>query len=196
MRRAFSLVEVLVAVAIMAVVAALLFPVFSLAKRSAKEAAVVENLRQWHHAITLYRTQLDGDAQYGGLERLQIPDCRTWLGTTLGLGDHSLRSPCGKHPHLPLRGPFSARSDFAPPYKEMHLYYVACNNPASLAADSPIYRENLYLVADPNCSPGEWRIDSQYSKKRSFAVLLSGRIVRRERTGIDRHPSFYAEPGP
>ncbi len=196
MRRAISLVEVLVVVGILAVLAGLLVPVFGRARHAAREAVVVENLRQWHHAITLYRMSQGSGEGYGSLEALGIPDCITWFDSTLGLGDRALLSPCGRHPHLPLPGPFSAREDMAAPAKDMQLYYVACNNPDALRADAPLYRENLYLVADPNCSPPEWRIDSQYSKKRSFAILLSGKIVRQERSGIDHHPSFYADPPP
>jgi prepilin-type N-terminal cleavage/methylation domain-containing protein len=57
--RAFTLVEVLVVVAIMAILAALLFPVFSRAKESAKKAACVLNLKQVGAAVELYLSDFD-----------------------------------------------------------------------------------------------------------------------------------------
>ena len=61
MRRAFTLVELLIAVAIVAVLAALLFPIFTRAKARAKNAVVTSNLRQCYVALELYVTDLNSD---------------------------------------------------------------------------------------------------------------------------------------
>jgi len=53
-RKAFTLVELLVAIAIIAVLAALLFPVLAKARERAKRAECVSNLRQIGVAIRLY----------------------------------------------------------------------------------------------------------------------------------------------
>ncbi|MCX7798964.1 MAG: type II secretion system GspH family protein [Fimbriimonadales bacterium] len=57
--RAFTLIEVLVVVAILAILAGLLFPVFSRAKARAKQAACLSNLKQLGSAIGLYMADYD-----------------------------------------------------------------------------------------------------------------------------------------
>jgi len=57
-RLAFTLVELLVVVAIIAVLVAISFPVFAVAKRAAKKSATMSNLRQCGVAALIY----EGDA--------------------------------------------------------------------------------------------------------------------------------------
>jgi prepilin-type N-terminal cleavage/methylation domain-containing protein/prepilin-type processing-associated H-X9-DG protein len=58
-RRAFTLVELLVVVAIVAVLAALVFPAFARAKEKAKQTACSANLRQIGVAMAAYRADYD-----------------------------------------------------------------------------------------------------------------------------------------
>ncbi|MFO7946113.1 MAG: prepilin-type N-terminal cleavage/methylation domain-containing protein [Armatimonadota bacterium] len=55
----FTLIEVLVVIAIIAVLAAILFPVFSRARASARKAACVSNTRQLLDAAVMYATDYD-----------------------------------------------------------------------------------------------------------------------------------------
>jgi len=59
MRRAFTLIELLTVIAIIAVLAAILFPVFARAKASAKNTQCVSNLKQLGSAISLYMADYD-----------------------------------------------------------------------------------------------------------------------------------------
>jgi prepilin-type N-terminal cleavage/methylation domain-containing protein len=54
MRRGFTLVEVLVVIGIIALLAAILFPVFARAKNAAKSSACLSNLHQIGQAMLLY----------------------------------------------------------------------------------------------------------------------------------------------
>ncbi len=57
--RAFTLIEVLVVVGIIAILAAILFPVFAQAKEAAKKTACVSNLKQLWSATALYMADTD-----------------------------------------------------------------------------------------------------------------------------------------
>lgn len=59
MRRGFTLLEILLVVAIVALLAALLFPVLSMAKKSSKRAVCTEQLRQLGQALSLYDPEGD-----------------------------------------------------------------------------------------------------------------------------------------
>lgn len=60
MRRAFTLIELLVVITIVAVLAAILFPVFAQAKQAAKKTACLTNTRQLGIAAMLYVADYDG----------------------------------------------------------------------------------------------------------------------------------------
>ena len=62
MRRAFTLLELLLVISILAMLAALLFPVFAEAKRSAKEVTCLSSLRQIGLGIAMYNG--DADERY------------------------------------------------------------------------------------------------------------------------------------
>lgn len=54
MKRGFTLIELLVVITIIAILAAILFPVFARAKAAAKQTVCISNLKQIGTAITLY----------------------------------------------------------------------------------------------------------------------------------------------
>ncbi len=60
MRRAFTLIEILVVVAIVALLAAILFPVFARARENARRASCTSNLKQIFLAHSLYKEDYDG----------------------------------------------------------------------------------------------------------------------------------------
>jgi general secretion pathway protein G len=54
MKKAFTLIELLVVITIIAILAAILFPVFARAKAAAKQTVCISNLKQIGTAMTLY----------------------------------------------------------------------------------------------------------------------------------------------
>jgi prepilin-type N-terminal cleavage/methylation domain-containing protein/prepilin-type processing-associated H-X9-DG protein len=65
-RAGFTLIEILVVVAIIAILAALIFPAFSGALRSGKQATSVSNLKQWAGAFHASWTDHDGEMPSDG----------------------------------------------------------------------------------------------------------------------------------
>ena len=58
-RRGFTLIELLVVITIIAILAAILFPVFAQAKVSAKQAACILQIRQVGMAFQMYKSDHD-----------------------------------------------------------------------------------------------------------------------------------------
>lgn len=58
--KGLTVIELLVAIAIIAVLAAILFPVFSSSESRAQQAVCLSNLRQIQHALSLYSADHDG----------------------------------------------------------------------------------------------------------------------------------------
>lgn len=63
----FTLIESLVVIAVLALLAALLFPVFSQAREKARQAVCLSNLKQIGAAFSTYVEEWDGDFPAGGL---------------------------------------------------------------------------------------------------------------------------------
>jgi prepilin-type N-terminal cleavage/methylation domain-containing protein/prepilin-type processing-associated H-X9-DG protein len=88
----FTLVEVLVVIAIIAILAAILFPVFAQAKAAAKQAMCASNLRQLAVAGQLYNADYN-DTWYPILQHANLPGfapVRSWIGC-----DNSNVAPLG-----------------------------------------------------------------------------------------------------
>ena len=60
-RRAFTLIEVLVVIAVIALIAAMLLPALSKARESGRRAACASNLRQLNVAVSIYAGENEGD---------------------------------------------------------------------------------------------------------------------------------------
>lgn len=60
MRRAFTLIELLIVIAIVAILTAILFPVFARAREKGRQTTCLSNLRQLGMAFAAYRADYDG----------------------------------------------------------------------------------------------------------------------------------------
>ena len=99
-RRAFTLVELLVVIAVIALLAAMLLPALSKARQSGRRTACMSNLRQLSVALSIYASENEGDfpianrtnrwpsqlyRHYENLDVLRCPTDRTPPPRTLGV---------------------------------------------------------------------------------------------------------------
>lgn len=75
-RRGFTLIEILVVVAIIAILAAILFPVFARARESARKSSCQSNLKQIGLAWMQYTQDYDDKVMPGGA----FGDSKLWIG--------------------------------------------------------------------------------------------------------------------
>jgi prepilin-type N-terminal cleavage/methylation domain-containing protein len=78
-RRGFTLIEFLVVIAIIAILAAILFPVFAQARATARKAACTSNLKQIGLAFALYAQDYDETLVPHWINSTGIPDWKTLL---------------------------------------------------------------------------------------------------------------------
>ena len=79
MKKAFTLIELLVVITIIAILAAILFPVFARAKAAAKQTACISNLKQIGTAMTLYMGDHDDIFPYA-VDASDKFDPNIWAG--------------------------------------------------------------------------------------------------------------------
>ena len=74
----FTLIELLVVITIIAILAALLFPVFARARGKARETSCVSNLKQLGISMKMYAQDYDERLPLGVLPEQNVPWPRTW----------------------------------------------------------------------------------------------------------------------
>jgi len=72
-KKGFTLMEIMVVIAILAVLAAIITPVLISAKKSANETVCAGHLHQLQLAIAIYVSNNDGDGVYGDVAQMGLP---------------------------------------------------------------------------------------------------------------------------
>ena len=93
-RRGLTMVEVLVCIAIAAVLCAILLPVVAEAKSSAQRSTTVSNFRQIYAGLALYRSEYGGDGVYGVASKMGLPPGLKDLAVAERLPKAIFRSGC------------------------------------------------------------------------------------------------------
>ena len=172
MRRAFTLIEVLVCIAIVLVIAAVLFPVVVKAKDAAYQTKSIGNMRQVQMAIELYAQENNGAAS-GTMEEMGLPP---W-------------------PNEKYLG--SAVKDLYPPKRTSVNWDSYGYNPIPSDEDrrSPDWAEysrragsRAVLLWDPFFNPPprgkyEFYWQDPYATKYVLGITVSGSIVKRTKAG-------------
>lgn len=177
MKKGLTLVEILCVTAILAVLAAILTPVFVRAKLESRASAAKLNLKGFWQGLILYQSENEQKVEYGPVEEMGLPSVRDgwWNFVSAYTGD-SNRGWETKGSFLPcglLRG-----GDL----NGMGLIYMA-----SQVSDWPRnvskLQEETVVISDPTCNAASVKPYSQTMPKRAIGVTLGGQI--RDRSHVD-----------
>lgn len=160
-RSAITLVEVLVVLAIIAIVAGLTYPSVRRASEGAKVSASLLRGKQIHMALMLYREDSGGETgAYGEPSIMNLPtDSYSLFWDKLyGLDEGMLRSPCGR---LDASGLIM---DIYPTPIEGTIW----------APNAKKYEESTPVVMDFHCNPPNPYLGSHRVTKRAIVTALSG----------------------
>lgn len=179
-RRAFTLVDVIVVIAILLVLAVFLQPVFITVREAAKVTITKSNLRQLGQAVAMYRSTNGGDGIYGDANVMSLPHFDAEFPVY-----SELESPANSHP--------SARKLYGPLYKK--LYGTA----GGIVSDQwPAYarvaQEQSVVFIDPYFNSHQ--VDLMFpgfNELRLIAVRLDTSIVDIREVGEWELPVFWRE---
>jgi prepilin-type N-terminal cleavage/methylation domain-containing protein len=141
-RTAFTLIELLIVIAIIAILAALLFPVFSRAQAKAQQGACLNNLKELQLGVTLYEGDFDGRyLPYGTGQDI-------WQGLLLPYVKNAQLYLCPNDPNQSSvwHGPHAAISACSYGYNNQHR---ACSDLDGAVVDTCItYPAEMFCLAD------------------------------------------------
>lgn len=170
-RRGFSLLELLVGMAVVIVIASIVYVIGAPAKKRAYEGVCASHLSSLHQALMLYRVDYGGaDYVVGDVPRLGLP-------------------PGWSNPDAPTIEPRFGTIDMwrcpAPKLKENYLpqYYFLVfppdsPYPNSFEENTARYRDELPILLDPNHNdPLRVNIYFPRIKKRIIFIDMAGRLT-------------------
>lgn len=165
----FTLTELMIVVVILAILAAMLYPVFVVTKQKAKETSAAASLKNLFMATTLYRQDQESNLEYGSPADMGLPLGPGYIEVyqkVLGRNSRT-QSPCGRHPRL-NEGPTTLAT----------IYYYPLN--ASFKVNARRLEDQTPLWGDPNCNYPSIPIREAKSDKVLIAVTLGGTVKRSE----------------
>jgi prepilin-type N-terminal cleavage/methylation domain-containing protein len=179
-RNAFTIIELLAVVVIIAVVSAVTFPVIFRSKQAAKVAAAKVNLKNYWVGLNLYQSDHDSPSEFGETYEMGLPRggaaftyfCTTYMNMKAIHKENSPEHyPCGLQVN---DEPF------------VGIYYFG-SNLSDWKHDVLKYENKTVLLADKNCNSKDVRIMCQFCSKRSIGISIVGQIL--DRTSSEWH--FY-----
>lgn len=191
-KSAFTLIEVIVVMAILALLASILFPVFLKAKSQAKIPVCYQNLRSLHILLSLYREEHGGSDAPGKTVEMGLPDgFDDMKPDTFGVHAHLYCASSQSHPDgATERAGFVRMWPFYSP--------IANIDPAVLEdmqRDWVRYVEsvegNPVVYVDPN-HQDSWPV-SRISLQKAFGITLNGSLIKKTSRGSPSEIHFWMD---
>lgn len=181
-RRAFTLIEILVVIAIIAVIAGLLFPVLAKAKKSAQVTQDIEQLRQCYIGLQLYREDYDqaypsGLADVAGVyihkQILVSPADKRKPGSDgLYPANRFLNLPGETRPRVNYKISYAYLKSFEGrfPYKGLWDYYIQSSKWSILSCADYLYSTGIVVQPAPT-EDGDFSDSGMYLRIRMDGSL-------------------------
>lgn len=180
------MIEVLIVIAIIATISAILFPVFSNARDSARRTACAGQMRQAWMAAMLYRSDHDGDGKLGTSEEMGLPLRVPWLGMTPPHATELLnRVPQNvlKVSSLRCSSWPSKLNNSAYSYTWMYQDKLMHTNQNRWDRYAQEFGEQAIFIVDVNHNSGDIPMMSPYLSKLGFGINLGGSLLRHQKPG-------------
>lgn len=164
---AFTLIEALTALAIIVIVASLLFPVLVSAKQATKIAKSKSNMRQIAQQTTLYQIDYDGIGKYGDSFEMGLPPMPSFerIPTQLTL--------------LPPNSPNSRSPDVGKVYPALFIDPAMDGQTLTWSRYSQELYDGAVLYMDPfNNDPNLPLDNGAFIRRQLFGVSVSGSLIR------------------
>ncbi len=169
-RAGFTLLEVIYCIAIIAIISAIMTPVFRSAKHSAQITASISNLHQMHIALLLYQGNQGSGGQYNSLASMGLPaDFEQGYDLIRELSLY--KSPCGLNPSWSKE----------PVQIEYEYFAMTSDTPPDEAIRK--FQENTVMFTDMNCADHGDPLHSDFLPHRGLGVQLSGTLLNLNRPG-------------
>ena len=177
-KQGLSMVEIIVVMFILGTLTAILLPVISKAKKSAKITQAASNLKQIAVAAQLYRADYDNGLPEKGAVPGCLPDYFTYYASptspadAFGVDKQLFFSPCGRHPET---GSSPGLSDLT--------YY-----PSSIESEDwpSYYARNLdssIFIVDKNCGDHSAPLHNNFYTQFQLGARIDGSVKRRRFAG-------------
>jgi|GEM_PF-2877804 len=176
----FTLVEVMVTCAIIAILTSILYPVVGQAIQSAKETHSKNNLRQIYLGLMVYREQNDPKVEFGTQIDMGLPFNMELKETALSIVPDvaTWRSRCCCHPLAP-----SGYPDYRKYFTDYANYFDGDDYRWALYVRR--FEYNSVLVFDWHCNPVNVDIYRPRSLNvKGLGVYLNGKVETRVRSSI------------
>ena len=157
----FTLVETLAVIAILTILMAIIFPVYSRSILQTKAKMAPHNLRQIWMSMKLYQEEMGGETgTYDSWSGENLPPLADGVAIIRKFASDDKQSTCGRH---------AGTSDGDPSIEYQ-------NNRDRSDRVIKQFKEKTNAFVDPNCNNGSVNIKSQFQLKRAIAINIEGQI--------------------
>lgn len=168
-KRAYTLVEVLVSISILAILYGILVPVFVGVKAQAKETDAKSHLKQIFVASALYRIDYEVSS-YGTCSSMGYPLLENLSALSVPISFFTT-SPCVAPTNSPV--------------------FWAPDDTIQFEQDSLRYEENTILVADMNCNDKGTPLASEWYPIKGLGATVGGQVKIVKRAGAYSSQSWW-----
>lgn len=175
-RRALTLLEIVVVIGVLMVLASILYPIIAKARLAALQGATKSNLHQIYIGLEMYRENNNSKVDFGPTIDMGLPIGMASSDAYLEVvGNKQIwRSPCCCHPDGPTG---------SPSYTTHHMDY------ADFFTDSEVwdhyvrqYQGDAVAVVDMHCAAHDIPLYAPTEPIRLVGVRLNGRVESRAKT--------------